>query len=323
MDIYNPGAKTHWPKKAEGIFRKIFLISSSVFALLAGSSFMFNAKFLTKYVSFLVKPIVYTWLASFVLWTIFLIVNSKFGNAIKSMPSSKPRSKSLGLIFLFGWLISLIFFFLFIKTNPPQGPVTNIIGFITFGGSILFLPIWGFLLGNKLVRILTVIPGIFILSFLIIYLFILRPHKLTGRSMEPNFFNGEFALSEKITYYFNSPKRGDVVIFNSPVMQGEVFARIIGLPGEYISIADGHVYINNEILDEPYVNGETSFKLIRRFISDTNTPIPQNSFAILGDNRKHSSDSRDYGFISSKDIKSRIFYIYWPQNKRGVVKNPL
>jgi signal peptidase I len=76
--------------------------------------------------------------------------------------------------------------------------------------------------------------------FLFLYLLVLQPHKIKGQSMEPNFQDGEFLLTDKVTYRFSEPKRGDVIVFEAPGTNNEEFIkRIMGLPGESISINNG------------------------------------------------------------------------------------
>src|SRR3989338_5796123 len=90
--------------------------------------------------------------------------------------------------------------------------------------------------------------------FLFIYLLVLQPHKIKGTSMEPNFPNGEFLLTDKITYRFNDPQRGDVIVFEAPGTNGDEFIkRIIGLPSEKVSINENQIYINEKLLNESYI----------------------------------------------------------------------
>jgi signal peptidase I len=233
-----------------------------------------------------------------------------------------PKRKRKGFIFLFLWIVFLLSFILIVTLNPNPDVPTGIIGTIAFGGAILFLPAWGFLIGNKLVKILSILPLSLVALLLICYLFILRPHKITGWSMTPNFDSGEYVLSEKVSYYYNSPKRGDVIIFKRPDIVGDFVDRIIGLPGESIAIRNGHVYINNKVLIEPYVSASTETNS-GIFIGENNIIIPEGNFVVMGDSRNHSNDSRDYGFIEQKDILGRMFYVYWPELKSGFVNNPL
>src|SRR5688572_29372748 len=92
--------------------------------------------------------------------------------------------------------------------------------------------------------------------FFFVYLLIMRPHKIQGQSMMPDFPDGEYLLTVKVTYYLNTPKRGDVVVLVPPKSVSttdEFIKRVIALPGERISIHDGHVYINGNLLKEPYL----------------------------------------------------------------------
>src|SRR3990167_5971302 len=90
--------------------------------------------------------------------------------------------------------------------------------------------------------------------FLFVYLLILRPHKIKGASMEPNYPDGEYLLTEKVSYYLHDPERGDVIVFKPPVSQDdEYIKRIIGIPGDKISLQNGKVYVNGKKLPESYL----------------------------------------------------------------------
>ncbi|KKS97552.1 MAG: Signal peptidase I [Candidatus Woesebacteria bacterium GW2011_GWB1_43_14] len=81
--------------------------------------------------------------------------------------------------------------------------------------------------------------------FLFFYLLILQPHKIKGDSMQPNYPNAEFLLTDKVTYRFKEPARGDVIVFEAPTENGEEFIkRIMGLPGETVMIKDGLFWVN-------------------------------------------------------------------------------
>lgn len=152
------------------------------------------------------------------------------------------------------------------------------------------------------------------------YLFVFRFHKVRGKSMVPNFVSGTYIVSEKLNYYLSTPKRGDVVVFTPPTQDGlEFIARIVGLPGEKVSIKNGFVYINDQILNESYLAPNT--KTLRgKKISETDIVIPDNEYFILGDNRSNSYDSRDYGFVNKTAFVGKVSLIYWPQDKIGFVK---
>src|SRR5258708_24756216 len=89
-----------------------------------------------------------------------------------------------------------------------------------------------------------------------VYLLIMRPNKIDGESMMPNYLNAEYLLTEKVTYYLNKPQRGDVVVLRPPIQVSEgseFIKRIIGLPGDRVKVFGGHVYINGKLLNEPYI----------------------------------------------------------------------
>lgn len=167
--------------------------------------------------------------------------------------------------------------------------------------------------------ILEVVVGAIAL-FLFIYLLVMQPHKIKGSSMVPNFQDGEYLLTDKISYDFGTPKRGDVIVFNAPVAQGEEYIkRIIGLPGETVSVRDGKVYVNGQILDEKYLPAglQTSGNL---FLQDGQTvTVPASQYFVMGDNRPNSSDSRAWGFVTSREITGKAWFVYWPLNIAGTV----
>ncbi|KKQ91726.1 MAG: Signal peptidase I [Microgenomates group bacterium GW2011_GWC1_39_7b] len=159
--------------------------------------------------------------------------------------------------------------------------------------------------------------------FFFVYLLIMRPHKIKGQSMHPNFPDGEYLLTEKVTYYTRSPKRGDVVVFTPPISETDEFIkRIIGLPGERIMLKDNRVYINDTLLTESYLSNDI-YTENEGFLKDgENYTVPTDQYFVMGDNRPHSSDSRSWGSITKKSISGRAWIIYWPLNLSEVVKIP-
>lgn len=164
--------------------------------------------------------------------------------------------------------------------------------------------------------------------FFFVYLLILQPHKIKGSSMHPNFPDGEFVLTQKVSYYLHGPERGDVVVFTPPPSVSnldEYIKRVIGLPGETISVRDGHVYINGKLLKESYLK-DNVFTDSGGFLDEgRDYQIPPGQYIVMGDNRPHSSDSRSWGPITKSEITGKAWLIYWPifpVNKTGFVKNP-
>ena len=156
--------------------------------------------------------------------------------------------------------------------------------------------------------------------FLFVYLLILQPHKIKGASMEPNFPNGEYLLTDKVTYRLREPERGDVVVFKAPQANGDEFIkRIIGEPGETITIKDGFVFINRKRLVENYLPKSVKTEA-RSFLKEgQEIKIPGDQYVVLGDNRPFSSDSRDWGFVTKIDMTGRAWLIYWPISEVGTV----
>ncbi len=174
-------------------------------------------------------------------------------------------------------------------------------------------------LGSFFLDIITVVIFAFAI-FAFVYLLILQPHKIKGSSMEPNFHDGEFLLTDKVTYRFGLPKRGDVVVFKAPPDQLEEFIkRIIGIPGDKIMIQNGEVFVNGTKLDEKYLPADFYTNSGSITPEGKTVTVPEDFYFVMGDNRNHSLDSRNIGFIQKKFITGRAWLIYWPLSKFGVV----
>lgn len=175
-------------------------------------------------------------------------------------------------------------------------------------------------LGTFLLDILEVIVFAFAI-FLFLYLLVMQPHKIKGVSMMPNFPDGEFLLTDKVTYRFKEPKRGDVIIFKAPVAEDEEFIkRIIGLPGEKVMLKEGHFYINGKILDESYIASDVYTNPGNFLLENEEYTVPTGKYFVVGDNRPHSSDSRFWGPVDLKAFNGRAWLIYWPLSSFGTVK---
>ena len=146
---------------------------------------------------------------------------------------------------------------------------------------------------------------ILIIVLLIVFFSIGKINLIMGRSMVPNYLNGQECISFKIIYWFSQPRRGDVVIYKSlknPEMDN--IGRVIALPGERINIKDNQVYINDQLLPEPYTSPNT----ITLPGSFNDFIVDYDSYFIMGDNRILSDDSRHNGVSKFKDIKSKVFF---------------
>jgi signal peptidase I len=158
----------------------------------------------------------------------------------------------------------------------------------------------------------TILPAILIA--LVINVFVGQATRVEGQSMEPNLHSDQRLVVEKVTYRFHGPRRFDVVVLRLP-SQGEelLIKRVIGLPGETVEIRDGHIYINGEQLEEPFVTQDT------RPGRNGRVTIPPLHVYVLGDNRNHSNDSRSFGPIPIDNIVGRAWVSYWPPEELGLV----
>lgn len=159
--------------------------------------------------------------------------------------------------------------------------------------------------------------------FLFVYLLILQPHKIKGASMSPNYPDGEYLLTDKVTYRFNEPKRGDIIVFEAPTGNGDEFIkRIIGLPGDNVSIRNGSIYLNGEMLNESYIAADIETYPGNFLEAGETITVPEGQYFVVGDNRPHSSDSRSWGYVTKDKITGRAWLIYWPLDQAGTIKSP-
>jgi signal peptidase I len=138
-----------------------------------------------------------------------------------------------------------------------------------------------------------------------------------GSSMYPTLHDNDLLVASKISYKLHQPQRGDIIVFKPPDEASRDFIkRIIALPGERLRISNGVVYINDQVLREPY--------LPEKWTYNNNWPasgqdqlMPANEYFVMGDNRNHSSDSRTFGPIMLDSILGKAEVRIWPLNQIG------
>ena len=161
-----------------------------------------------------------------------------------------------------------------------------------------------------------------VLMFLVIR-FAVQNFNIEGHSMEPSLHDQELILVDKWTYLFHPPSRGDVIVFIAPPQPSQDYIkRVIGVPGDVITIQNTTVIVDGVALKETYVDPRNLGPTIEdRHIF--NMVVPPNDYFVLGDNRANSSDSRVWGFVPKQNIIGRAALVYWPlqQDNDGFLPN--
>ena len=135
-----------------------------------------------------------------------------------------------------------------------------------------------------------------------------------GDSMEPNLHTGQFLMVNKLIYVLIPPQRGDIIVFDYPGNPGDDYVkRVIGLPGDTVIIENGDVYVNGVQLEELYVSSNTTIPSKGKWI------VPADNYFVLGDNRPHSSDSRQWGMLEEQYIVGKAWISYWPPKHWGII----
>lgn len=128
--------------------------------------------------------------------------------------------------------------------------------------------------------------------------------RVDGFSMRPTLQDGEYVLVNRLTYRFDTPQRGDIIVFRSPVSDQDLIKRVIGLPGDRVQIYNGMVSVNGQELNEPYIAAAPAYN------GEWN--VIEGELFVLGDNRNDSSDSHAWGLLPLDNVIGKAVLIYWP-----------
>lgn len=141
---------------------------------------------------------------------------------------------------------------------------------------------------------------------IIIRLFFFQVTVVEGSSMYPTLENHERLIVNKAVFYFRPPQKGDIIVFNYSAHR-DFIKRVVALEGDVVEIKNGRLYVNNELMEEPYIKNQTMMDF-------GPVVIPPGHAFVLGDNRNNSMDSRDpaVGFISLERIKGKALFVFWP-----------
>lgn len=156
--------------------------------------------------------------------------------------------------------------------------------------------------------------------FASIYLFVAQFHKVQGNSMVPTMHSGDYLITEKLSYRFRSPEVGEIIVLKNPRDESQDFIkRIIAVPGDTIQVSDNAVYRNSEALKENYLPSGTLTRAGAFLTEKAVIKAGSNQYFVLGDNRDHSSDSRDWGPVTKEEIVGRALFRYWPLPDIGLL----
>ena len=150
-----------------------------------------------------------------------------------------------------------------------------------------------------------------VIAFVIRY-FIVELYLVDGPSMRPTLQSAERLVVNKFIYRFRAPERGEILVFRYPKDPSRDFIkRVIAVPGDTIEIKDGRVFVNQQLMNEPYILSKTrgDYPL---------TTIPEGHIFVMGDNRNNSEDSRfaDVGFVPYELVKGKAMMVFWPWDEK-------
>jgi signal peptidase I len=138
--------------------------------------------------------------------------------------------------------------------------------------------------------------------------------RVDGSSMQPTLQDGEYVLVYKLAYRLGSPQRGDVIVFHYPRdPQQEYIKRVIGLPGDQVDIVNGQVYVNEQLIDEPYIAASPRY-------GPGSWSVPEDALFVLGDNRNNSNDSHQWGTVPFEYVVGKALFVYWPLDEFGAIQ---
>jgi len=180
---------------------------------------------------------------------------------------------------------------------------------------------------RKFIHIIYEFVEAFVISasvFVVVYLFLMQPHQVKGSSMFPTFKDKEYLLTDKVTYKTRLPKYGDVIVFKAPINENfDFIKRVIATEGQSVSVNGGFVYVDGKKLEETYLPKEYTTSAGQFLSEGESYTVQANEVMAFGDNRDHSSDSRDWGPVPLKNIVGKVFFRYWPYKVAGIVTNPV
>jgi signal peptidase I len=169
--------------------------------------------------------------------------------------------------------------------------------------------------GGGVLEFLIILVVSFVLVFGFVRPFVVEAFWIPSASMVPTLKYGDRVLVNKFIYRFTEPERGDVIVFKS--VQGDdqdLIKRVVGVPGDEITVRGGRLFVNGEPQREPYVNKKLPD---RSFYAPTT--VPKDHVFMMGDNRANSQDSRVFGPVPKENIEGEAFLRFWPPDRIGLL----
>lgn len=149
---------------------------------------------------------------------------------------------------------------------------------------------------------------------LVLYTVFFHLSVVRGSSMAPGIRDGDRILIEPWSYLIGGPDRGDVIVMRYPLDPSvDYIKRVIGLAGDRVTLADGHVWVNGELVQEPYVEDIDRSTYL-------SVLVEEGHYFVLGDNRPRSSDSREFGLVPIEYVRGRVDVRLWPLHRAGWIR---
>ena len=152
--------------------------------------------------------------------------------------------------------------------------------------------------------------------------FLVQPFFVRGASMEPTFLDGEYLVIDELSYRLREPRRGEVIVFQFPHNPSQFFIkRIVGLPGEQVTIEDSRITIYNDRYPDGVLLDEAQYLSTGvRTGGVISVTLADDEYFVLGDNRAASSDSRSWGSLNTEAIIGRAWIRAFPVDRFGVLR---
>ncbi len=152
-----------------------------------------------------------------------------------------------------------------------------------------------------------------LLIYFLVRHFLFENYKVVGHSMDLTLHDNQYLVVNKLGYRLHEPQRGDIIVFRDPRdPERKLIKRIIGLPDDTLEIQQGQIFVNGQLLNEPYTQSPGRYSM-------PSTLIPAGHYFVLGDNRNNSSDSHNWGTLPRDEIIGKAWLSYWPPELWQVV----